>query len=58
MTDNYDITKKVDKEVLVWIIENYNNIETVTPRMILKINDLRISEPDRWKEMANIKFGV
>ena len=39
MTDNYDITKKVDKEVLVWIIENYNNIETVTPRMILKIND-------------------
>ena len=34
------------------------NIETVTPRMIIKIADLKNSEPDRWKEMANIKFGA
>ena len=58
MNDEYDITTKVEKEVLEWIIENYNNIETVTPRMILKTVDLKMSEPDRWKEMANIKFGV
>ena len=58
MTDDYDITTKLEKEVLQWIVENYENIETVTPRMIIKIMDLHKSEPDRWKEMANIKFGV
>ena len=40
------------------LVENYSNIETVTPRMILKLLDIRKSEPDRWREMANIKFGV
>ncbi len=58
MTDDYDLTTKVEKEVLEWLIDNYNEIETVTPRMIVKITELRTSEPDRWKEMANIKFGV
>ena len=58
MNDEYDITAKVEKDILEWIIENYNNIETVTPRMILKTIDLKTSEPERWKEMANRKFGV
>ena len=58
MTKDYDITTKVEKDVLEWIVENYSNIETVTPRMILKTVDLKTSEPERWKEMANIKFGV
>ena len=58
MTEDYDITIKVEKDVLEWIVENYSNIETVTPRMILKTVDLKTSEPERWKEMANIKFGV
>ncbi len=58
MTEDYDITTKVEKDVLEWIVENYSNIETVTPRMILKTVDLKTSEPERWKEMANIKFGV
>ncbi len=58
MTEDYDITKKIEKEVLEWVIENHSSIEKVTPRMIIKINDLKLTEPDRWKEMANIKFGV
>ena len=58
MTEDYDITTKVEKDVLEWIVENYSNIETVTPRMILKTVDLKTSEPERWKEMANINFGV
>ena len=58
MTEDYDITTKVEKDVLEWIVENYSNIETATPRMILKTVDLKTSEPERWKEMANIKFGV
>ena len=58
MSDEYDVTVKLDKDVLDWVVENYTNIETVTPRMIIKIADLKNSEPDRWKEMANIKFGA
>tara|TARA_B100000029_G_C16840854_1_gene691697 strand:+ start:191 stop:367 length:177 start_codon:yes stop_codon:yes gene_type:complete len=58
MSDEYDITIKLDKDVLDWVVENYTNIETVTPRMIIKIVDMKNSEPDRWKEMANIKFGA
>ena len=58
MSDEYDITIKLDKDVLSWLVENYDNIETVTPRMIIKIVDMKNSEPDRWKEMANIKFGT
>jgi hypothetical protein len=26
--------------------------------MLIKIMDIKKSEPDRWKEMSNIKFGV
>tara|TARA_B100000686_G_C16053145_1_gene600954 strand:+ start:172 stop:348 length:177 start_codon:yes stop_codon:yes gene_type:complete len=48
----------IDKEVLEWALENINNIETITPRMFVKIMDIKNSEPDRWKEMSNIKFGV
>tara|TARA_S200000501_G_C20448457_1_gene579777 strand:- start:351 stop:527 length:177 start_codon:yes stop_codon:yes gene_type:complete len=58
MTNEYDITTKVDREVLEWLANNYDTIETVTPRMIIKAMDIKTSEPDRWKEMANIKFGV
>ena len=58
MSDEYDVTLKLDREVLEWVVENYGNIETVTPRMLIKIADMKFTEPDRWKEMANIKFGV
>ncbi len=58
MTDDYDLTTKLDKEALEWVIDNYSNVEKVTPRMLMKLMDMKTSEPDRWKEMANIKFGV
>ena len=58
MSDEYDITTKLEKEVLEWVVENYGNIEAVTPRMLIKIMDMKQNEPDRWKEMANIKFGA
>ncbi len=58
MTDDYDLTTKLDKEALEWVIDNYSNIEKVTARMLIKLMDLKISEPDRWKQMANIKFGI
>ena len=58
MSENDNWTNTIDKEVLKWILDNSNEIEAITPRMLVKIMDIKNAEPDRWKEMANIKFGV
>ena len=58
MNESNNWTKYIDKAVLEWVLENINNIETVTPRMLIKIMEIKESEPERWKEMSNIKFGV
>ena len=58
MSNNYILTDKIDKEILEWVLGNINEIETITPRMLIKIMDIKKSEPERWKEMSNIKFGV
>ena len=58
MSDDNRWTDKIDNEILEWVLNNSNNIETITPRMLIKIIDIKQSEPDRWKEMSNIKFGV
>ena len=42
----------------MWVLENSASIESITPRVLMKIMDIKNAEPDRWKEMANIKFGV
>ena len=58
MEDDSRWTENIDLEILTWVLENSNTIETITPRMLIKISDIKNSEPDRWKEMSNIKFGV
>ena len=58
MNDNDRWTDNIDYEILAWVLENSNAIETITPRKLIKILDIKNSEPERWKEMSNIKFGV
>jgi len=58
MSDDQRWTDKIDNEILEWVLNNSDNIETITPRMLIKIIDIKQSEPDRWKEMSNIKFGI
>ena len=58
MSDDNRWTDNIDHEILAWVLENSNTIEAITPRMLIKILDFKNSEPDRWKEMSNIKFGV
>ena len=58
MSDDNRWTDKIDNEILEWVLNNSNSIETITPRMLIKIIDIKQSEPDRWKEMSNIKFGI
>ena len=58
MSDDYDLSMLIDKKVLEWVLENFETIEDITPRVLMKIMDIKNAEPERWKEMANIKFGV
>ena len=58
MSDDQRWTDKIDTEILEWVLSNSMSIETITPRMLIKITDIKQSEPDRWKEMSNIKFGI
>ena len=58
MSDEQRWTDKIDYEILEWVLNNSDSIETITPRMLIKIIDIKQSEPDRWKEMSNIKFGI
>ena len=58
MNDDYDLSMVISKDVLIWVVENSETIENITPRVLMKIMDIKNAEPDRWKEMANIKFGV
>ena len=58
MSDDNRWTNKIDNEILEWVLNNSESIETITPRMWIKIIDIKQSEPDRWKEMSNIKFGI
>tara|TARA_B100001248_G_C27035124_1_gene298210 strand:- start:257 stop:433 length:177 start_codon:yes stop_codon:yes gene_type:complete len=58
MSDDPRWTDKIDNEILEWVLNNSDSIEKITPRMLIKIKDIKQSEPDRWKEMSNIKFGI
>ena len=58
MSDEQRWTDKIDNEILEWVLNNSDSLETITPRMLIKIIDIKQSEPDRWKEMSNIKFGI
>ena len=58
MSDDQRWTDKIDNEILEWVLKNSDSIEKITPRMLIKIIDIKQSEPDRWKEMSNIKFGI
>ncbi len=58
MSNNNRWIDKIDNEILEWVLDNSNNIESITPRMLIKILDIKNSEPERWKEMSNIKFGI
>ena len=58
MSDEQRWTDKIDNEILEWVLNNSDSLEKITPRMLIKIIDIKQSEPDRWKEMSNIKFGI
>ena len=47
MSDEQRWTDKIDYEILEWVLNNSDSIETITPRMLIKIIDIKQNEPDR-----------
>ena len=41
MNDNDMWTTNIDKDVIEWVLESINDIESVTPRMLVKIMDIK-----------------
>ena len=58
MSDDNRWTDKTDNEVLECVLNNSDSIEKITPRMLIKILDIKQNEPNRWKQMSNIKFSI
>ena len=48
MSDDQRWVDKIDNEILEWVLNNFDSIETFTPRMLIKIKDIKQSKPDRW----------
>ena len=49
MSDDQRWTDKIDNEILEWVLNNSDSIETITPRMLIKIiyKDFLINQPIR-----------
>ena len=51
MSDDNRWTDKIDNEILEWVLYNSKNIETITPRMLIKIIDIKT-----YKNRSNLKY--
>ena len=58
MNEDNSWIDRIDNDILEWVLDNSYSIETITPKKLIKIIDIKQSEPDRCKEMSSIKFGV
>tara|TARA_B100000886_G_C20376878_1_gene472155 strand:+ start:121 stop:297 length:177 start_codon:yes stop_codon:yes gene_type:complete len=58
MNEDNSWIDRIDNGILEWVLDNSYSIETITPKKLIKIIDIKQNEPDRWKEMSSIKFGV
>lgn len=54
MLDKYALTQAEKDEVVEFITENKKQLRELSLRMVLKVADLRVSFPDRWKSVARV----
>ena len=52
MMEEYDFTPAELDELMAWLIENVNRLQTVDLRMCIKAADLMKATPRNWKKMA------
>jgi len=54
MLDSYKFTKAEQQEIVDFMLDNQNKLREISLRMCTKIADLRKSQSDRWKTMAEV----
>jgi len=54
MLDSYKFSKAEQQEIVDFMLDNQNKLREISLRMCTKIADLRKSQSDRWKTMAEV----
>ena len=52
MLDEYDLTEEQKQEVVNFIDANKDQMRELSLRMVIKVADLRVAMPDKWKSVA------
>ena len=52
MLDEYDLTEEQKAEVVQFIDVNKEQMRELSLRMVIKVADLRVAMPDKWKSVA------
>ena len=54
LVNHYDITKEQQKTAVDWIMENREDMRTLSLRDAMKIGQMMRSEPETWEDTAKI----
>ena len=54
MLDSYDLEDWAKLEVVDFVDANKHRMRELSPRTVLKVADLRVSFPDKWKAVAEV----
>ena len=54
MLNTYKFSKAEEQEIVDFMLDNQNKLREISLRMCTKIADLRKSQSDRWKTMAEV----
>ena len=54
MLKSYDISKRVQDDIVKYVIDNKERLRELSLRTVLKIADLAVAYPDKYKRMAEV----
>jgi len=54
MLDSYDLSDKIKREIVKFVIDNKHRLRELSLRTVLKIADLAAAYPDKYKKMAEV----
>jgi nitrogen-specific signal transduction histidine kinase len=50
----YDMPDEAKTEVVQFIMDNAKRMRELSLRMVLKVADIRVSMPERWKSVVEV----
>ena len=54
MLADYDLDEEAKKEVVEFIVSNSTRMRELSLRMVLKVADIRVSMPDKWRAVVEV----